>query len=474
MRDPYKATARNEFQDRWDGDVGAGARVRHLRTTARRILLLNGPPAVPHRRPLHHRALAASRSGSSRGATGIARGVHRRLLPQVGRRPVPDLEPARRAGRRCSRRARRAGRGGHSLARDRQRLPRRRPASPAPSAGCAARGMEYDLLQRAHRWPSPRTRRRVDRLLRLLLDRRAGRGRSLLPAKLDVDFPGRHQNRTVVQGLVLTVATARRPRQLARAPLLQLAGQRRGPAERRALRQLPLQVRLPGRLPDRGAGRPLAAPRCPVFQRHLRPGDVQADRQGRGPELRQVLPRRAHDHRAGVGRTWPRRPRPRTMDAETPACWPRPTPRIVERRDDAASSSAPRGELQTGHAALRHPGHRPSIDKVTFALDGKPVLTKKKPALQRRARPRHAPAPPHADRHGLRRGRRRAGERRAADQRRRQPLPGPPGRAAEAASATRAACSPAPRSRRPTAQTVERVEIYLNETLVATLYQPPY
>ena len=112
--------------------------------------------------------------------------------------------------------------------------------------------------------------------------------------------------------------------------------------------------------------------------------------------------------------------------------------------------------------------------KVTFALDGKPVLTKKKPPfsveLDLGSLPRTAPL----TRDRLRRRRHASWRATRCCSTPPATASGPPGRAAAGQAATRAACSPQAEVEVPDGEAVERVEFFLNETRVATLYQPPY
>ena len=104
-------------------------------------------------------------------------------------------------------------------------------------------------------------------LVQLLLDRLAGRTPPL-PAKLDLDFPGRYQNRTVMQGLVNVPAGGAGQSSLGEHPLLRPAAQRRA-ARRTASCSTASATSSTSRPTDGGAGATLPL----VFQRFLRPGD---------------------------------------------------------------------------------------------------------------------------------------------------------------------------------------------------------
>ena len=278
-------------------------------------------------------------------------------------------------------------------------------------------------------------------------------GAALLNAKLDVEFPGRHQNRTVIQGLLTRPGLRGGAGQARRAPLVQLPAQRRGPAERRAVRQLPLQVRLPGdaaaapirRTPD---GRHAAA-RLPALPAA---GRLHDDRQGWRTSTRasSSAPSGRSPSRPWKARAALPPPADARGEGERPPAGrgqraPSPTARRRSR------SCAPPGELQTG--MLRFDTLTTGdIASVTFALDGKPVLTKKKPPysveldLGSLPRPRRLTVTAFdVDRHG------------------RSPATScwstPPAtasrcawRSRSAGSATRAACSPASRPRCRTAR----------------------
>ncbi len=86
-------------------------------------------------------------------------------------------------------------------------------------------------------------------------------GAAPLPAKLELAFPGRYQNRTVMQGVVTVPAGAAGQASSASARSYNLLLNGEVLQRRRAVRQLPLQVRLPRR--RAAAPRPLPL----VFQR---------------------------------------------------------------------------------------------------------------------------------------------------------------------------------------------------------------
>jgi Ca-activated chloride channel family protein len=285
-------------------------------------------------------------------------------------------------------------------------------------------------------------------------------GVELLPAKLAVSFPGHAGNRTALQGTVTLPAAA--------------AGQVKL-ADRRSYDLLLTGEVLQGsHLFENFRYKfdfPLAAAETNlplVFQRLLRPGeytlvvkleDLNSPRMFRAaqkvvvPQVDEALPP------------------PPPSDPESA--------RIFKEANDAMLNGAnavkiiaPRGELQTG--MLRFDTLvSGQIDKVTFALDHKPLLTKRKPPysveldLGSLPRPHHLTATAYDA----------AGQEVANDdllvnsagQRFRVHLVEPQrGKRYEKSLLVRADTEV------PDGELIDHVEIYLDEALVATLYQPPY
>ncbi len=290
-------------------------------------------------------------------------------------------------------------------------------------------------------------------------------GAPALEAKLDVEFPGRQRSRTVLQGLVAAPA--------AEAGVVQLAGSRSynflltgevltKEAEAGLFDRFRFRFDVPASEAPAGSTIPL------VFQRPLRPGEY-------------TLVLKVEDLNSG---RFYRVERPVTVplvEASVPA--PPPSDPDTARVLAAANQALANGD--TVVQILPPPGELPTgmnrfdtltsgdIAQVTFSLDGKPVLTKKKPPfsveLDLGALPR--PRTLTAVGYDLA-GRELARDERlvnAAANRFRVRLAEPRrGERYETSVPVRAEVEA------PDGETVERVEVYLNETRVATLYQPPY
>jgi Ca-activated chloride channel homolog len=290
-------------------------------------------------------------------------------------------------------------------------------------------------------------------------------GAAPLAASLELAFPGRYQNRTMVQGLLAVPAAAAGQAALgeARSYNLLLTGE--------VLRDGELfdSFRYRFDLPASEASEsiPLA------FERPLRPGDytliVKLEDVNSGKLFRE-------ERALAVPALENAAPAPlaaRTGEEAESA-------RILAEANAAMRSGEttirivpPAGQLQTGMQRFDTLATGPAVARVTFSLDGKPVLTKRAPPysveLDLGTVPRTrtlAVAAYDA-----------AGELLAADElqlnaagnRFRVRLAEPrKGKRYESSLLARAEVEA------PEGETVERVELWLNETRVATLYQPPY
>src|SRR6185295_17278302 len=290
-------------------------------------------------------------------------------------------------------------------------------------------------------------------------------GATPLPAKLTLDYPGRYQNRTVVQGLVSVP-----PDGAARASLggantynLLLNGEVLQNGE------LFDNFRYKFDFPPPSAGSTENLP--VVFQRYLRPGDymlvVKLEDLNSGKIFRE-------ERKISVPASDRIAPAPPPTDADET------TARILAEANAAISNGEtsvklmpPFGELQTGMQRFDTLTTGANIQKVTFALDGKAVLTKKRPPWSVELDLGNLPRP-----HTLTvRAYDTADAEVASDEmlinsaanrfqvRLVEPLRG---KRYENSLLARA------ETRAPDGQTVERVEFFLNETRVATVYQPPY
>jgi Ca-activated chloride channel family protein len=286
-------------------------------------------------------------------------------------------------------------------------------------------------------------------------------GAELLPAKLEISFPGHAGNRTAVQGVVSVPAAAAGQVKLAerRSYDFLLTGEvLQGP---RLFENFRYKFDVP--LGGAEASLPL------VFERLLRPGeytlvvkleDLNSSKLFRAAQ-KLVVPQ--------VDQALPPPPPSNPEDA-----------RIFKEATDAIANGetvvklvAPRGELQTGMMRFDTLTSGQNIEKVTFALDGKPLLTKRKPPFSVELDLGSLPRPHHLTATAFD----GTGQQVASDdllvnsagQRFRAHLVEPQrGRRYERSLPVRADIEV------PDGDQIDRVEIFLDETLIATLFQPPY
>ncbi|HYG63146.1 MAG TPA: VWA domain-containing protein [Thermoanaerobaculia bacterium] len=288
----------------------------------------------------------------------------------------------------------------------------------------------------------------------------------LLPASLEVGFPGRHQNRTVLQGVVDVPASAAGQIQLAdhRSHNFVLTGEILQGKELFDSFRYKFDFPVGDQTAD--GGLPL------IFQRYLRPGDYKM-----------IL--KLEDLNA---KKFFRIEKPLKVPQVDTAMPPPPptTPQEIESARMLAEANAaisngettvkiiqPHGELQTGMLRFDTMTTGTNIDKVTFALDGKPLLTKRKPPfsveLDMGSVPRTRTLSATAYDAG---GNQLAGDEllvNAPGHRFRVKLVEPQrGKRYQSSLLARA------ETEVPEGEAVDRVEFYLNETLIATLYQEPY
>jgi VWFA-related protein len=290
-----------------------------------------------------------------------------------------------------------------------------------------------------------------------------------LAAKLDLAFPGRWQSRTVMQGVVTVPPGAAGQARLgeARSYNLLLNGELLSNGE--LFDSFRYRFDLPAAPADTSAeALPLA------FERPLRPGDY-------------TLILKLED--VNSGKVY-REERPLAVPAMEMLA---PTPAVARTPEEAESARIlaeanaalrsgettiklipPAGELQSGMRRFDSLTTGPGIDKVTFSLDGKPVLTKKtlpfSVELDLGTSPRTRTLAVAAfDAQGNTLATDELLVNAAAGNRFRIHLVEPQkGKRYESSLLARAEVEA------PEDETVERVELYLNETRIATLYQPPY
>jgi VWFA-related protein len=460
VRDPYKGTARNELYDRWVVRVQeAKERYGNLIDDRSRILLLNGEPAVVLPSdcstllwPLEAWFYAGSDRLGEEFLVIFYRkwgaGPYRIWNPLEGINAL-FIDSGTAVG----------GGGGHSLSEIADRC-RSGDKIAGAISWVASRNMEYSMIQqRFESKPDGPTGEWVSSFGSYSTDMPADA--APLKARLDVDYPGRHQNRTVLQGLI-TVAAGD-------AGLAQLG-------EHRSFDFLVNgEVLQGGKLFDSFRYKfdfPGSETELPIlFQRYLRPGEY-------------LLIVRLEDINSGKIFRQERKLTVPAVDKAMPA--PPPTDmdeasrKLLEEANAAISNGEttvklipPYGELQTGMLRFDTLTTGNDIASVTFALDGKPVLTKKKP-----------PYSVELDLGPLPRTRKlgvtaydTAGKQLASDElqvnaaghrfkvRLTEPRRGQKYTNSLLAQAEVDA---------PDGESIERVEFYLNETKLATLYQPPY
>jgi VWFA-related protein len=290
-------------------------------------------------------------------------------------------------------------------------------------------------------------------------------GAAPLAAKLDLAFPGRWQSRTMTRAVVTVAPGAAGQARLgeARSYNLLLNGEVLSNGE--LFDSFRYKFDLPAsEIPE---AIPLA------FERPLRPGDytliVKLEDVSSGKVYREERPLSVPLMTAAA----PVTSAPRTPEEAEAARRLAEADAALRSGDTTIQLVPPFGELRSGMQRFDTLTTGPGIEKVTFSLDGKPVLTKKSP-----------PFSVELDLGGVPRTRTLAvaaydahGETLASDElqinatgnRFRVHLAEPQkGKRYESSLLARAEVEA------PEGETVERVELYLNETRIATLYQPPY
>jgi VWFA-related protein len=461
-RDKYKSTARNEFQDRWESNVQeALAQFQTLKDERARVLILNGPPAARIEShcsniiwPVEVWFFASSDRLRSQFVVVFFR--------KWGAGPyrvwsAVDGLPALFTG----------GAGSSATT----------PDLSAIASGCRngdqiaggiswvlRQGMNYDLIQqRMMAKPDEQGAEWVSSFSSYSTD--VPEGTTPLQAKMSIEFPGRYQNRTVVQGLVSVPSTAAAKAALGGANTYNLLLNGELLQNDELFDNFRYKFDFPGTAAGPGDSLPV------VFQRYLRPGDykmvVKVEDLNSGKVFRdeRTITVPASDRLA---------PAPPPTDPDEVSA------RLLTEANAAISNGEttlkllrPFGELQTGMQRFDTLTTGDNIQKVTFLLDGKAVFTKKNPPfsveldLGNLPRPRTLSAKAF-DSTGLEVAADDLLINSAANRfqvRLAEPLKGKRYQGSLLARAE---------TQVPDGQTVERVEFFLNETRVATLYQPPF
>lgn len=472
VRDPYKGTPRNEFQDRYKAYVEeARARFGNLTDDRARILLLNGAPAgtvTSNCSTLLWPIEVWFYVGSDRMGEEFFVVFYRRW----GAGPFRIWNPLEGFDVLFSDMGAGVTGGGHSLGdiangcRDGDKI--------AAAIGWVnAQGMGYTIIQsRIAAKPDGPGGEWIASFGSYSTD--VPEGAAVLNAKLDVEFPGRHQNRTVVQGLLSvpvseaglgTLGEHRSYNFLVNGEVLQ-GGQ--------LFDNFRYRFDFPGGEPGTAAagGADGEADALPlVFQRYLRPGDytmvVRLEDINSGKLFRseRTLTVPSLEGAAAI-------PPPQTPEEKESARLLAEANAAISNGETTIKILRPPGDLQAG--MLRFDTLATGdIATVTFSLDGRPVLTKKKP-----------PYSVELDLGSLPRPRRLTvsafgvtGQQIASDEllvnssghrfrvRLVEPLRGQRYQSSLLARVE---------TEIPDGEHLERIEIFLNETRVATLYQSPF
>ncbi len=472
VRNPYH-TSTNTFQERWEQKVEeAKSEFGSLKDDRARMLLLNGPPAS---RLESHCAGVIWPVEVWYYISGER--VHSEFLVVFfrhwGAGPFRIWTAADGLDTLFSNGAADNG-GGHSLqgiagaCRDGDKI--------AGALGYVnSQGMEYSLLEaRLMEKPSEQKGEWVSSFNAYSTD--LAPGTVPLPAKLSFEFPGRYQNRTVMEGVVSVPVTGAGQSSLGGAHTYDLLlngellqGGKLFDSFRYKFDLTAASVAGVNGVGGAGGAGSGEQSLPLVFQRFLRPGDY-------------TLIVKVEDLNSGKAYREERTVSVPSSDKVAAAPPPDPdsaSSRILQEANAALLTGdtvlklvRPFGELQTGMQRFDTLS-KGEFDKVTFALDGKPVLTK-----------RHPPYSVELDLGALPRPRRlaataydAAGNQLASDEllvnsaaNRFQVRLTEPQRGKKYDSSLLARAEVAA----PDGQEVQRVEFYLNETLIATAYQPPY
>jgi VWFA-related protein len=462
-RDKYKATGANEFRDRWEARVSqARAQFGNITDERAKIFLLNGPPAstvVSNCSTVLWPLEGWYFAGSDLIGTEFVVIFYRRW----GAGPYRVWNPMEGLDVLFVENSYSIGARGHTMAEIASGCPRDGDRIAAMIGWVAGQRMSYVLLeQRFESRPEGPGGEWVATFGSYSTE--LPEGAALLPAKLELDFPGRYQNRTAIQGVLSVAASDAGVAKLAdhRSHNFVLTG----------------EVLQQGKLFDRFRYKfdfPLqpvaegADTQLPLlFQRYLRPGDylmiVKLEDLNSGKLFRQERP-------LSVPQVDKAAPPPPPSDPETA--------RILAEANAAISSGEttvkivpPPGDLQSG--MLRFDTLTTGdIAQVRFSLDGKQVLTKKKPPFSVELDLGSLPRPRKLMVTAFDVNSREI----ASDEilinavvnrfkvNLREPRRGQRYESSLLADVE---------VQVPDGEAVERVEIYLNETLLATLYQPPY
>ncbi|HSS75478.1 MAG TPA: GWxTD domain-containing protein, partial [Thermoanaerobaculia bacterium] len=288
----------------------------------------------------------------------------------------------------------------------------------------------------------------------------------LLPAKLALDFPGRWQGRTAVEGVITVQASGAGQSNLGGTHTFDMI------LNGEVLQHGQLFENFRYKFDFPASAAPTPADSLPViFQRYLRPGDYLLVVKLVDLNSNKVF---REERQISVPESEKAAPAPLSEDAdESSARLLAEANAAIANGDTTVKLIRPFGELQAGMQRFDTLTTGKDIDKVTFVLDGKAVLTKRKPPysveldLGNLPRPRTLVAKAYDARGGEV----------ASDEMVVNSAPNrfqvrlvEPRKGKRYSTSLLAKAEP----QAPDGGAVERVEFFLNETRVATLYQPPW
>ncbi|MFY9820683.1 MAG: VWA domain-containing protein [Thermoanaerobaculia bacterium] len=461
-RNPYKGGGRNAFQEQWEAKVELALELfGNLDDERSRILLLNG---TPNGRIESHCSniiwpvevwyyAHAERIGSEFIVV---------FYRHWGAGPFRVWNPNEGLGALFSEGA--GSSGEHSLS--------------AIANGCRngdqlagginyvlGQGMGYDILQaRISSKPEDQKGEWVTSFSSYSTD--IDPGAKLLPAKLSLDYPGRWQGRTAVEGVITVPVSGAGQSNLGGTHTFDMILNGEVLQNGRMFENFRYKFDFPA------SAAPSPADSLPViFQRYLRPGDyvlivklVDLNSNKVFREERQIsVP--ASDKPA---------PAPFAEDAdEASARMLAEANAAIANGETTVKLIRPFGELKAGMQRFDTLTTGKDIDRVTFVLDGHALLTKKKPPFSVELDLGNLPRP----RTLVARAYNAAGTEVASDEMVVNAAPNrfqvrlmEPQRGKRYTNSLLAKAEP----QAPDGGVVERVEFFLNETKVATLYQPPW
>jgi Ca-activated chloride channel family protein len=326
-------------------------------------------------------------------------------------------------------------------------------------------GMGYDILQaRISSKPEDQKGEWVSSFSSYSTD--IDPGAKLLPAKLSVDYPGRWQGRTAMEGVISVPASGAGQSNLGGTHTFDMI------LNGEVLQHGELFENFRYKFDFPASAAPTPADSLPVvFQRYLRPGDYLLVVKLVDLNSNKVF---REERNISVPSSDKTAPAPISEDAdESSARMLAEANAAIANGDTTVKLIRPFGELKAGMQRFDTLTTGKDIDRVTFVLDGRAVLTKKKPPYSVELDLGNLPRP----RNLVARAYNATGTEVASDEMVVNAAPNrfqvrliEPQRGLHYHNSLLAKAEP----QAPDGGVVERVEFFLNETKVATLYQPPW